>query len=58
MVLMGLASVLVLANETAGSSDVASPAAVIVTASRREMFDGGNWTDGAYVFLVKCVAPL
>jgi hypothetical protein len=54
MVLMGLVSFLVSANDAAGSSGAASPAATTVRASRREMLclDADNRTDDAYVFPV------
>jgi hypothetical protein len=52
MVLMGLVSFLVSANETAGSSGAANPAAASARASRREMLflDADNRTDDTYDF--------
>jgi hypothetical protein len=54
---MGVVSFLVSANENAGSSGAASPAAASVRASRREMLflDDDNRRDDAYVFPVTFV---
>jgi hypothetical protein len=55
---MGLVSILVSANQTAGSSGATGPAAASVKVSRREMLflDADNWPDGVYVFPVTFMA--
>jgi hypothetical protein len=54
MVLMGLVSILVSTNATAGSSGAACPAAASAMALRREMLflDADHRTDEGYVFQV------